>query len=41
MQDLPIVPLFTPDDVYGVREGWRLRPRADSIFLLSDLQPVR
>jgi peptide/nickel transport system substrate-binding protein len=37
MQDLPILPLFVADIVYGVRSGISFKPRADSEVKLSDV----
>ena len=37
MDELPILPLYTEDDVYGVREHVVLRPRADAKLHLNEL----
>jgi peptide/nickel transport system substrate-binding protein len=35
MHDLPILPLFVSEDIYGVREGIRYRPRTDNQVRLA------
>ncbi len=43
MEELPLVPVQIPDDVYGAREGVEWEVRADGRVLASDVrrQPVR
>lgn len=40
MADLPILPLYVEDDVYGVREGFTFVARADSAIRLLDVRRV-
>jgi peptide/nickel transport system substrate-binding protein len=40
MDDLPVLPLYVADDVYGVRRGLRFRPRADGEIWLPDVRQV-
>lgn len=37
MEELPVIPLFTQDNVYGARDGIRFSPRADSQIRLLDV----
>jgi peptide/nickel transport system substrate-binding protein len=37
MQELPVLPLFVQDDIYGVREGLQFEARADSEVRVADL----
>jgi peptide/nickel transport system substrate-binding protein len=38
MQDLPVLPLYVEDDLYGVREDVLFSPRADSEIKLIDVR---
>jgi hypothetical protein len=38
LDDLPLVPLVTPDDIYGVREGIEWRPRLDGRVLGAEVR---
>ncbi len=40
MQQLPIVPLYFDEDVYGVRKGYSWRPRADGYILAAEIRPA-
>jgi peptide/nickel transport system substrate-binding protein len=35
MHDLPILPLFVTEEIYGVRDGIRFRPRVDNLVRLA------
>lgn len=37
MQNLPIVPLYFDEEVYGLRGGWTWRPRADGYVLAAEV----
>ncbi len=41
MKDLPVLPLYVEDDLYGVREGIEFEPRADSEIRLVDVRHAR
>jgi peptide/nickel transport system substrate-binding protein len=41
MRDLPVLPLYVEDDVYGVRQGLVFEPRADGEVRLAELAPGR
>jgi peptide/nickel transport system substrate-binding protein len=41
MEDLPILPLFVADDVYGVGRGISFRPRPDGEIWLPDVRSER
>jgi peptide/nickel transport system substrate-binding protein len=41
MQDLPVLPLYVADDVYGVRPGVSFRPRPDGEIWLPDVRTER
>jgi peptide/nickel transport system substrate-binding protein len=41
MRDLPILPLYVADDVYGVRPGIAFRPRPDGEIWLPDVRSER
>ena len=38
--ELPVIPLYTPQDVYGVRNGVAFTPRADGEIWLPDVRPA-
>lgn len=38
MRELPILPLYSDQDVYAVDRAWRWRPRADSYIRLSEVR---
>ena len=40
MEDLPVLPLWVRDDVYGVRADLTFRPRADAAVRLADVRWV-
>lgn len=40
MQQLPVVPLYFDEDVYGVRKGYSWRPRADGYILAAEIRPA-
>ena len=40
MEDLPILPLFVEDDIYGARPGIAFKPRVDSEIRLLDVRRV-
>lgn len=40
MADLPVLPLFVEDDIYGTRPGLFFKPRADSEVRLFDVHEV-
>jgi len=40
MEELPVLPLFIEDDIYGVREGLQFTPRADAEIRLLDVKPA-
>jgi peptide/nickel transport system substrate-binding protein len=40
MEDLPVLPLWVRDDVYGVRSDLTFRPRADAAVRLADVRWV-
>lgn len=40
VDELPIIPLYTPQDVYGVRDGVGFSPRADGEIWLPDVRPA-
>jgi len=41
MQDLPIVPVYIEDDIYGVRNSIEFEPRADSEIKIMDVKVVK
>jgi peptide/nickel transport system substrate-binding protein len=41
MEDLPVLPLFVTDDIYGVRPGIQFKPRADGEIWLPDVHLAR
>lgn len=40
MQNLPVVPLYYDEEVYGVAGGFSWRPRADGFVLAADVSPA-
>lgn len=40
MEELPVLPLYVEDDIYAVRRGLRLSPRADNALRLADVRVV-
>ena len=40
VDDLPLVPLVSPEDIYGVRQGIRWSPRLDGRVLAADVRRV-
>jgi peptide/nickel transport system substrate-binding protein len=40
MEELPVLPLYVADDIYAVRRGLRLPPRADNALRLADVHVV-
>ena len=40
LDDLPLVPLVSPEDIYGVRQGIRWTPRLDGRVLAADVRRV-
>ena len=40
LEDLPLVPLVSPEDIYGVREGIEWRPRLDGRVLGAEVRRV-
>lgn len=41
MHDLPLLPLFIEDDIFGVREGLLVKPRADGEIRLAEVKRLR
>ena len=41
MQDLPIIPVYIEDDIYGVRNSIQFEPRADSEIKIMDVNIVK
>ena len=39
MKTLPVVPLYFDEDVYGLRQGYEWRPRADGYILPAEIRP--
>jgi peptide/nickel transport system substrate-binding protein len=40
MEELPVLPLYVEDDIYAVRHGLRLPPRADNALRLADVRVI-
>ena len=40
LDDLPLVPIASPEDIYGVREGIDWRPRLDGRVLGAEVRRV-
>ncbi len=41
MEDLPVLPLFIEDDIFGIREGLTATPRADGATRLDSVRRVK